>query len=101
MDNAQYKGLTLAKIREAIADFFVSREELDENVTYDQLRDRLLPGYAYRINESAMTGIGGAKLFLNQMASDGVPAYLAQEAVEVFTHETWVSLKDVTTKPIE
>ena len=96
-----YKDITLEDIEK------VAKEMFQSKLTYTELYDRLLSGYAYHINSDPgdgkrsikiSTGVGGVRVFLRQCDLMGLPADTAAIAVYIETNKGRVYLKDLKIK---
>lgn len=77
---------------------------LNNLLVKQSLEDKLLSGYAYRLTpkegmNNLNTGIGGAKMLIENFRKSGMSDDFIQDAIQVCTDtHGWISLADLTVK---
>lgn len=86
-------SLTLEKLETAIAELFHGKAE-----DYDNLKAKILIGYAYRFKSSTNlhTGQGGILLLIDQLMKDHWAPHLIEEKIEVYLNDQWYPLSKLT-----
>jgi hypothetical protein len=82
--------ITKEQIESALADMF---HGMDVSLTYEELRSRILSGYAYSIESSGQrklvlnTGKGGALLYIDACEENGLPACVVANSITCYTDD--------------
>lgn len=98
----------MQKIRETIKKFFEIRNAACK-ITYDDVRDRILPGYMYKVTSDksfCITGNGGILIFIDACQKQGISPCTCMDNIHVFIRPNqnnddnaiWVKLPDLVIK---
>lgn len=105
----KYKHFSKEDIYKALKEIFGKNSD---QLTYQELRERVMPGYHYKIGVSrdnvdppkgerkvkAITGKGGVLMYLDVCEEKGIPAFIIATDIGIGLDEGWYTLADIKVK---
>lgn len=97
-----HDDISVDELTKAFNEYYDKINNGKSAITYSELKGKILPGYNYRLSSEGgygtrslnmHTGRGGVILAIEQFEKAGLPAYIAQDAIEVFVNGKYHPLK--------